>query len=269
MQARGTSDSADFNNTISHAGLQGKKEFLPLPSLDAAQHKLPWRLNLSQKLGRHAIAGQNIQAGQCILAENAVHALPAQGQEGSSCHSCLRDLPGDSHLSQGMLSDRASKQYKQYCSPACSHADHTASITAAVHARIPQIAAETKCDPTLMHFILGLDAQRQHPPSNSASSSDSKQQTRTTASESTHATRRDPIDVITCTLADVEALLSPFGQNQKDWRDAITAGELHGPVIANELLQYPQHALSTLNTSEAIPKLGGVACQSALRPALL
>ncbi|KAL3131726.1 hypothetical protein ABBQ38_007447 [Trebouxia sp. C0009 RCD-2024] len=203
---------------------KGKKQFLPLPSLDTAQHKLPWQLNFSQKLGRHAIACQNIHTGQCILAEKAVQAVPAQGHASSCCHTCLRSLPDDLHLSEGTLPDKASKGYKRYCSPACLHADCTASSTATAHAKIPQIAAETNCDPTLMHFILELDAQRQHQPCNIVSSPDSTQQTSKAGSEAIDAVRQDPLEVITCTLADVEALLSPFDQNQKGWRDAITAG---------------------------------------------
>lgn len=156
--------------------------------------------------------------------------MPTQAQEKSACHNCLKPLPegGDNlQLAQGVILDKASKLYKRYCSLACSQADCTASSTAALHARIPQIAAETKCDPTLMHFILELDAQRQRQPSNQVSASDKQQSTSEAASVSTEAARKDPIDVITCTLADVEALLSPFDQNQKAWRDAITAGELH------------------------------------------
>lgn len=206
--------------------MQGKKQFLPLPSLDSVQHKLPWRLNFSQKLGRHAIACRNIHPGQCILAEKAVQAVPAQGHASSCCHTCLTTLPDDLHLLEGMLPNKPSKGYKRHCSPACLHADCTASSTATVHARIPQIAAETNCDPTLMHFILELDAQRQHQPCDSVSSSDSTQQTCKAGSEAIDAVREDPLEVITCTLADVEALLSPFDQNQKGWRDAVTAGVL-------------------------------------------
>lgn len=194
------------------------------------QHQLPWQLKFSQKLGRHAIAGHNILAGQWILAEQAVQAVPTQGQERSSCHSCLKPLPeggDDLQLSQGVLLDKASKHYKRYCSLACSQADCTASSTASLHAIIPQIAAETKCDPTLMHFILELDAQRQHQSSNHVSSSNNKPPAGEAASLSPDAHRKDCPDVITCTLADVEALISPFDQNQKGWRDAITAGELH------------------------------------------
>ena len=218
-----------IDNKIAHVA-QGKKTFVPLPSLEAVQHNLPWRLNFSQKLGRHAIASHNIPAGQCILAEKAVRAVPTQAQENFACHNCLKPLPegGDGlQLAQGMLLDKASKQYKRYCSLACSQADCTASSTASLHAKIPQIAADTKCDPTLMHFMLELDAQRQRQPSNQVSASDNQQSTSETASVSTEAARKDPVDVITCTLADVEALLSPFDQNQKGWRDAITAGERH------------------------------------------
>lgn len=156
----------------------------------------------------------------------------------SSCHSCLKPLPeggDDFQLSQGVLLDKASKHYKRYCSQACSQADCTASSTALLHARIPQIAAETKCDPTLMHFILELDAQRQHQSSNHVSCSNNKIPAGEAASLSTEAPRKDSPDVITCTLADVEALLSPFDQNQKGWRDAITAGELH--TAHTQLLQ--------------------------------
>ena len=223
--------------------LQGKKAFLPLPSLEVSQHKLPWRLNFSQKLGRHAIARHDILAGQCILAEQAVRAVPTQLQERSACHNCLKPLPeGGDHLqlAQGIILDKASKHYKRYCSVACSQADCTASSTASLHSRIPHIAAETKCDPVLMHFILELDAQRQCQPSNHASASDHQQSTSAAAAVSTEGARKDPTDVITCTLADIEALLSPFDQNQKGWRDAITAGELHATqVLQMVIVSYP------------------------------
>ena len=223
--------------------LQGKKTFLPLPSLEAVQHKLPWRLNFSQKLGRHAIARHNILAGQCIFAEQAVQAVPTQVQERSACHTCLKPLPegGDEmQLAQGVILDKASKHYKRYCSVACSQADCTASSTASLHSRVPQIAAENKCDPTLMHFILELDAQRQRQPSNHVDASDNQQSSSGAASVSTEVAQKDPVDLITCTLADVEALLSPFDQNQKGWRDAITAGELYATQgLQWVILPYP------------------------------
>lgn len=229
------------------------------------QHQLPWQLKFSQKLGRHAIAGRHILAGQCVLAEQAVQAVPTQGQERSSCHSCLKPLPeggNDLQLSQGVLLDKASKHYKRYCSLACSQADCTASSTAPLHARIPQIAAETKCDPTLMHFILELDAQRPHQTSNPVSSLQHEQPAGK-APQSTEAPRKDSPDVISCTLADVEALLSPFDQNQKGWRDAITAGELH--TAHTQLLQLVSRLWSPCNlrarnchTAAAVKGIGAV-----------
>ena len=211
------------------------------------QHKLPWQLNFSQKLGRHAIARHNILAGQCILAEQAVRAVPTQVQERCACHNCLEPLPeGEDNLqlAQGVILDKASKHYKRYCNVACSQADCTASSTASLHSRIPQIAAETKCDPTLMHFILELDAQRQRQFSNHVSASDNQQATNEAAPVCTEAARKDPVDVITCTLADVEALLSPFDQNQKGWRDAITAGELHATRVLQLVILPHSHSHS-------------------------
>ena len=110
-----------------------------------------------------------------------------------------------------------------------------------------------------MHFILELDAQRQHQPSHSVSSSESRQQTCKAGPESIDAARKDPPEVITCTLADVEALLSPFDQNQKGWRDAITAGELHAAAICYSAPAFPG---CPVDTWDAVPPLGA-ACMSA------
>ena len=214
-----------------------------MPTLEAVQQKLPWHLSFSQKLGRHAIASKDLHAGQCILAEDAVRAVPTPVNVRNACHACLKPLPEgseDLQLSQGVLLDKASKHYKRYCCQQCSCADLTANSTAAIHARVPQIAAETKCDATLIHFILELDAQRQRPSSaidkilNSAQKAEpssstgaaAASSTGTTAAGSTESARKDPPDVVTCVLADVESLLAPFDRNQKGWRDAITAGEL-------------------------------------------
>ena len=214
-----------------------------MPSLEAVQHKLPWQLNFSQKLGRHAIANQDIPAGQCVLAEDAICAVPTPSNIRIACHACLKPLPDGSdelQLSKGVLFDKASKHYKRYCSQQCFRSNLTADSTAAVHARIPHIAAESKCDATLVHFILELDAQRQRPLSADEKTTSIPQQTApssttgvaaasntgTTAAGSTESARKDPPDVVTCVLADVESLLAPFERNQKGWRDAIAAGQL-------------------------------------------
>ena len=212
-------------------GTQNKKAFLPLPTLEAVQQSLPWHINFSQKLGRHAIATQDIPAGQCILSEDAVSAIPSHSHQTLSCHNCLTPLPeGDAlQLSQGVILDKPSKHYKRYCNQSCCHADSTASSTAGVHAKISQIAAQSNCDSTLLHLIVELDAQR---PQQSAHQDCQQEITDPDATQAaagaagnTRAVQSAPVDVIICTLADVEALLAPFDRNQKGWREAITAGD--------------------------------------------
>lgn len=212
--------------------LQAKKPFLPLPTLEAVQNKLPWQLVFSQRLGRHAVASQEITAGQCVLAEAAVCALPSQGSCQHTCHSCLKPLPEASdelQLSQDVLLNQMSKHYKRYCSQKCCDADSTVSLTAPVHAKVSQIATKSKCDPTLLHFVLELDAQRQNEAHASfqeaAAPADARQQSGAKLPPGADSAPHDTLDVITCTLADVKALLSPWDRNQKSWREALTAGE--------------------------------------------
>ncbi len=213
--------------------LQTKKPFLLLPTLEAVQQKLPWQLAFSQRLGRHAIASQDIAAGQCVLAEDAVCAVPIQGSDQHTCHQCLSPLPEGSEeylQSQGILLDKASKNHKRYCSQKCQDADTTLSITGPVHAKISQMGSDTKCDPTLLRFILELDARSQHESSAQSSAADTAhdshapQHDDVKSSGGTDHAPNDSLDIITCTMADVSALLSPWDRNQKEWREALTEG---------------------------------------------
>lgn len=136
---------------------------MPLPSLEHIQGKLPWHIAFSQKLGRHAIASRDIEAGEQVLAEEAVIAVPAPLHQESTCHTCLRELPSDasSQHAEQLIVDTASDGYKRYCSQRCHDSDAFATSTAQVHAIIPQLAEKTACDPTLLHIILELDARCQ------------------------------------------------------------------------------------------------------------
>ena len=88
---------------------------------------------------------------------------------------------------------------------------------------------QTKCDPVLLRFILELDAHTEHaladdtPPPGKAPCSDAQTE-RDQISHGTEQVPGDCLDVITCTRADVDALLSPWDRNQKDWREALTEG---------------------------------------------
>jgi len=239
--------------------VQVRKPFLPLPTLEAAQHKLPWQLAFSQRLGRHAIASQDIAAGKCVLAEAAICAVPAQACEATTCHTCFSPLPEDSdeHLNtQGVILDKSSRHYKRYCSQKCYEADSTVSMTAPVHASVLQISLQTKCDPVLLRFILELDAHTKHAPAadtpspGKAPCSDAQ----TESDQISHETEQVPgdcLDVITCTLADVDALLSPWDRNQKDWREALTEGmSLH--LVSMPIVCQATLATSILSTSQAI-----------------
>lgn len=207
---------------------QAKKAFLPLPTLEAVQHQLPWHLAFSQKLGRHAIASQNIAAGHCVLAEAAVYAVAEEACTQHTCHSCLAQLPeGPPELQQvqGVVVDAASRQYKRYCCQKCCEADIFRNFTGPVHAAIPQIAAQSQCDATLLHLILELDAQRSQPKKQGSTPDDNQQQQDSATNRSAMA-KDDMPDIVTCNFADVEALMSPWDRNQKAWRDALTAGGL-------------------------------------------
>ena len=82
-----------------------------------------------------------------------------------------------------------------------------------------------------MRFILKLDAHTKHAPaadtpSPSKAPCSDAQTENDQISQGTEQVPGDSLDVITCTLADVNALLSPWDRNQKDWREALTEGML-------------------------------------------
>lgn len=143
--------------------LQSKKAFVPLPVLEQVHSNLPWQIAFSQKLGRHAIASRDIEAGEQVLAEEAVVAVPAQMHQEDSCHTCLQELPtdGTSQASEQPILDATSGGYKRYCSQRCHDRDTLALLTAPVHAVIPDLAEDTACDPTLLRVILELDSRWQ------------------------------------------------------------------------------------------------------------
>lgn len=152
--------------------MQTKKAFVPLPILEQAQNKLPWHIAFSQKLGRHAVARRDIQAGERVLAEEAVIAVPAPLHQDSTCHTCLGALPPNTehqHADQPIV-DVTSGGYKRYCSQQCHDNDTYAAVTAPVHAVIPQLAENTACDPTLLHVMLELDARCQQAVTNAKES---------------------------------------------------------------------------------------------------
>ena len=240
-----------FSSGVISAGcMQAKKPFLPLPTLETAQGALPWQLTFSQRLGRHAIAWEDIHAGQCVLAEAAVCAVPVQASDQHTCHSCLSPLPegaDENLMSQGVLLEKSSRHYKHYCSQTCYAADTAVNITGPVHASIAKVATETKCDPTLLRFVLELDARRQLESSGTSSSatnaapSQAEHQASGSTSSSTDRDHSDP-QIITCTSADVSVLLSPWDRHQKGWRDALTEGEPCSHHTDIEKSAFQQHS---------------------------
>lgn len=254
--------------------LQTKKTFVPLPSLEQLQGRLPWHIAFSQRLGRHAIASRDIEAGERVLAEAAVVAVPAHMHQEESCHTCLQELPHNSQKRQPIV-DATSGGYKRYCSPACHNRDAFAVFTSPVHAVIPQLAEDTGCDPTLLHVILELDARCQqsseaassHTANTAGSSTEAPYSLRPgdkalpvapseapamnghqsghAAPSSATASRAEPIDaseredstlVVSSTIGDVQALLGPWDRNEQSWRQALAAGQTFVPILARNKL---------------------------------
>ena len=246
--------------------LQTKKTFTPLPSLEQLQGRLPWHIAFSQRLGRHAIASRDIEAGERVLAEAAVVAVPAHMHQEESCHTCLQELPHSSQKRKPIV-DATFGGYKRYCSTACHDRDAFAVFTSPVHAVIPQLAEDTGCDPTLLRVILELDARCQqsseaassHTANTADSSTEAPSSLRpadkalpeapaTNDHQSGHAapsgataTRDVPIDtaeredsalVVSSTIRDVQALLGPWDRNEQSWRQALAAGQTSIPIMA-------------------------------------
>ena len=153
-------------------------------------------------------------------------AVPEQQSTQQTCHTCLAPLPeGSAELQQakGVIVDKVSGHYKQYCSEACCDADTARVTTGPIHAAIPRIATSTACDATLLHLILELDAHRQLDKQRQAVNDTAANQQNGTA-DNQHDANDAALSIFKCTLADVEALSSPWDRNTKAWREALTAG---------------------------------------------
>lgn len=233
--------------------VQAKKAFVPLPSLEQVQEQLPWHIAFSQKLGRHAIASRDIQPGESVLTEDVVAGVPVLDHQEDTCHSCFQALlSGESQsrppsqiveIPSQVVVNKQSGGYKRYCSQTCSDRDTLAKVTAPVHAAIPQLAQQTECDPTLLRMILELDARNQQAGSHvndessgviDSNGADTSKLSFSQGAREEDAAARDQVNgatqqhqeasIVTCSIQDVNALLSPWDRNEHAWRQALAAG---------------------------------------------
>lgn len=82
-----------------------KPHAAPLPALAAAAPWLPFRVAHSKALGRHAVATRDIRAGELLLVEAPVAAVPRGEHRSRACPACAAGVCGG----QGRA-----------CSPACA-----------------------------------------------------------------------------------------------------------------------------------------------------
>ena len=110
-----------------------KKKKTPLPPPPAvaaatAAGCLPWTLAHTAKLGRHAVAARPIPAGEVVLVEAAVAAVPRARHSGDACRACTGPLGPTTVVERP--GNGANGSPASYCSPACAAA-HEPVATAA------------------------------------------------------------------------------------------------------------------------------------------
>ena len=113
---------------------KAKRRPPPLPTVTAAASWLPWTLQFTARLGRHAVAARDLPAGTLVLHESAVAAVPRARHARRACRACAGPLEGEVPAVPGAGGP--------YCSAACE-ARHApiAALAAAGRAAAPAIAA--------------------------------------------------------------------------------------------------------------------------------
>ncbi|KAL4434829.1 hypothetical protein ABPG77_005356 [Micractinium sp. CCAP 211/92] len=231
-----------------------------MPTLEGAAGQLPWRLGFSAKLGRHAVADKDLPAGTLILTEKPVVAIPRSKLAGHVCHACFRPLSSPVENKEGF-----NPCLPRYCAT-CKHAPANAetvqldSKLLGLRIKLADIAKEHPVEPELLHLLVLLDVRR----SSQAAAADKPQGPATPGGE-----QAPP--VLRCTVADADALNSPWERKPEAWRKAVTAAlrPLHKELAALEesgaLPGYRASRLEQLQSDAAmlICNLQGVGAEGA------
>ncbi|PSC73293.1 SET domain-containing [Micractinium conductrix] len=236
------------------------KKFVPLPTLEAAAGQLAWRLGFSAKLGRHAVADMDLPAGTLILTEKPVVAIPRSKLAGHVCHACFRPLASPVESKAGF-----NPCLPRYCAPCKGGSPDLLALDsklAGLRIKLNDIAKEHPVEHELLHLLVLLDVRR----STAASAKPAQPATPSLADET---------PVLRCSVADADAVASPWERKAEAWRKAVTAAlrPLHKELVALEesgaLEGYRASRLEQLQSDAAmlICNLTGVGAEGASQEA--
>lgn len=232
--ATAVSASAKANPGKKPKKRKAKKQFEPLPAVEAllGGSAVPWTVAFTQRLGRHVVATRDIPAGDLVLREQAVAALPREDFMTGLCHACFKELPGGA---RGVAGDPS----PHYCSGQCKAGRAAADARMApLLPRLPGIARETKCDLGLLHMVLALDAarslevDRKNGAGSAAAADAAAPQSGAPGSsngsgggqDAAAGTAKRTPPLLRCGTADVEALLTHWERAPAAWRDSVATG---------------------------------------------
>ncbi|GMH44958.1 hypothetical protein BSKO_12915 [Bryopsis sp. KO-2023] len=147
--AEDAAPSAAKKNKKKKSKKKGKK-FMPLPVLSGLDEKLPWSTSFTQKMGRFAVARRRISAGEVVLMEHAVAAVPREQFGLVLCSACFKKLPDIKLMSS------TDPQQRTFCCAACQEHANKACASTDVHAELPALAQQHECDLALLKLIAEL-----------------------------------------------------------------------------------------------------------------
>ena len=184
--------------------MQGAK-FHPIPTVQERENSLPWHVEYSSKLGRHAVASRDIKAGELVMAERPFIALPIRQFASVVCHRCLRPLQQQNNSKEA--ASGGNPCLPRHCSRCKDSANSKLDLNlASLRIKILEIANLHEVDPLILHFPLMLDLQRagiegagSAPPDGVLASSVG-------------------ISELQCTVKDHDTLLSHWDRKDEAWR---------------------------------------------------
>eukprot|EP00803_Ostreobium_quekettii_P001913 evm.model.scf_457.5 EVM.evm.TU.scf_457.5 scf_457:69372-78580(-) len=241
QEAPEDADGAEKKNGKKKKKRKKGKKFVPLPILAVLEEHLPWKMNFSQKLGRHAVATRDIAVGELVLVERAVAAVPREHLASSVCHWCFRKQPEVKMVVHG--------DNRMYCSHRCiQESARWGSAAAELHSAVPTVARDTNCDSSLLTMVVELESLKERRPSGGLQvrSADDRNGKNGIPEHGAGEWWKDGKDELTVCAGweDVQALVVHWEKMHEAWRKSVTAAcKALLPIMAKA---YPHRKEATL-----------------------
>lgn len=155
---RSAIDRINTSTVFLKTSLQTSKN-VELPAIRDAKDSLVWHVEYQHRIGRHAVANEDLPAGMLIFVERPFLSVPISRFSAAVCHKCLKAL-----LPSGKVPDPGNPCLPRYCAH-CKEKATESEISldtklAALRIKLPEIANTHSLDPTMLHIITLMDLQR-------------------------------------------------------------------------------------------------------------